>query len=169
MASEKLVREILAINGSLHPNSVPSDQDMRIVLRRFWLSALAPFDDSEVEPVAMAALHSSPYPLKPADLVPKLTNSKLGILPWEEAFAEVCELIDMRDGSFRRSQESPQKRVADRMLSAFQNRSADTAVALRAQFRDAYHAEVEALIEDERQFGQLALPATQTAIEGGSS
>lgn len=164
MASEKLVRELLAINGALHPGSVPSDQDMRVVLRKFWLDALAPFDDAEVEPIAKAALHSSPYPLKPADIVPKLTRKRLDILPWDEAFADVCRLIDLRNGSFRDSKDSAQKRVADRMLSAFQKRTSENETTLRAQFRDAYHKEVEAIIEDERQFGQLALSGATVRI-----
>ena len=165
MASEKLVKQLLAINFSLHPSSAPADITAAHVVAKFWMQALAPFEDAEVEPIATRALESSTFPLKPADIVPKLACARLGVIPWEEAYAEVCDLIDMRDGSFRRSPDSPQKRVADRMLSALQARTGEGSHALRAQFRDAYHAEVERMIDEEREPGGVLAIGSSNGVK----
>lgn len=181
MASEKLVRMILAMNGSLHPSSVPADAEMRGILRAFWLDALAPFYDSEVEPVARAALQSSPYPLKPADIVPRLTAARLGLPSWEAAFSAFLELSkttldppgQVPEAVTRWGGERAWRTryaVAQHPHPVFRAVAAEFVRPLcedvtdigivRAQFRDAYLAACERYVEDQRNpGGLLALPA----------
>ncbi len=155
MASDKLIRSLIAMNSAFFPNSTPPNLAAMDVVMDVWRDELAPFTDAEVLAAGKKAIGRTASPLKPVDIVPKLACARLGVLPWEQAYAEICELIDARNGSFRSAPESPQKWVGDRMLKALQNRNLDSAHAIRAQFRDAYHAEVEQLIDREREPGGL--------------
>lgn len=165
MASDELISSLIAMNSAFFPHSTPQTPVALDVVMSVWRDELAPFTDAEVLAAGKKAMGRATSPLKPADIVPKLACARLGVIPWEEAYAEVCDLIDMRDGSFRRSPDSPQKRVADRMLSALQARTGEGSHALRAQFRDAYHAEVERMIDEEREPGGVLAIGAANAVK----
>lgn len=154
MASEKLVKQLLAINFSLHPSSAPADITAAHVVAKFWMQALAPFEDAEVEPIATRALESSTFPLKPADVVPKLAINRLGVVPWEEAFPLARQAALRRE--IHELPEGPIQDVARSMREAFLNRKVDDPLTiLQAQFRDSYNAAVSRLIDEERKPGGM--------------
>lgn len=141
---------------------MPAAEHTQKLLIGLWLKALEPFEDAEVEAVAMPILTDGRFALKPGDVVAPLQAKRLGLPSWDVAYAEVRDAILAQCGKLRDMPDSPAKRVGMIMRNAILNVGADNAGTIQAQFRDAYENACATWKDEQRQPGGLL------AIDGPS-
>lgn len=165
MASPETIIAVLTMNGSIHRSAKLNEEELTLA-SAVWSEALAPFADSDVIAMARRKLAKSTFPLKPADIVVPLAKEQLGILPWEEAFRIVKFAVQAQCGELARMSDGPAKRVGMAMRNTILNCSSENSTAVAAQFRDAYEAACERIIDDATAPGAPMLTrSTQALIE----